>query len=207
MRTRSRTLLAALAAVTLCAAVTATASANRISLSTNQVRSTWSEFTVNSSGGSISCPLTLERTFHSTSLNKTVNLLLGYVTRAATDTSRCTGAGTATVLAETPWHMRYDLFFGTLPAIGGFRISYVGMGFLVTILGQSCLYLSTAASPARVRVTLESRGVETGIRWLEEASVPFSRGSFICPASVTLAGTGTSTVQGETAPISVRLIV
>lgn len=117
MRTCSKLLVAALVATASLASAIADASASRLSVTSELFRVTYSEmsFTTEEGSSSTRCPVTLEGSFHSKTMTKTSALLVGYITRASAGT--CT-SGSITWLGETlPWHVRYESFRGTLPAI------------------------------------------------------------------------------------------
>src|SRR6185436_11338861 len=98
-----------------------TAAAGRLSLNPRTFRATWTglEFTSASLFGAntLRCPVTIEGSFHSATIQKRPGALIGHVTRATMFSARCTG-GTFTVLQNTlPWHVTYEGFAGALPRI------------------------------------------------------------------------------------------
>jgi hypothetical protein len=204
MRACTRALAALVAASAMCAAVTATATANRIRVSSTQIRHTWPEWTINLEGGfRISCPITLEGSIHSSTISKVFAQLVAHVTRPAINAASCTGGSVLLLAASLPWHIKYDLFSGTLPNITALQFQFVGMAFLTTVLGTSCLYQTTAASPAKWIDSLV-RGVVTSTRWVESVRIPSVSGGF-CPAA-TLSGSGSLTHAGTTTALSITLI-
>jgi len=202
----AKALLAAVAAVIVLGALVGSASASRLSLSSTTCRVTFAALTFEIREGfnAATCAVTLEGSFHARSIVKIPGRLIGYVNRAAT--GPC-GAGTAaTLLAETlPWHVRYESFAGTLPAMTAVRIGIVGLGMKIRgINGTICLTLTTEREPLRLRLAREAT-----FGALVEAEAEgethtwenclFEPGRFI-------GRSGTVSVQGGTTRISLTLI-
>lgn len=150
MRNRTHLLLAAavaaVAALMLSAAV-GTASANRLSISNRNLRSTWSSVTFEP--GEVRCAITLEGSFHSSTFNKVRGALVGHISRAIVKNETCTN-GHVTILQERlPWHVRYHGFEGTLPSFSHLEYDLVGASAAVNIslFGITCLTTSTATNP------------------------------------------------------------
>jgi hypothetical protein len=215
MLNRSKLVLVALSATVVLGALVSSASANRLALSNQTFRATWTnlEFVTTAFTAPVRCHVTIEGSFHSRTLAKVTEALVGYAT-AANLTLPCTG-GTARLLTETlPWHIRYDSFAGTLPNITSIKLRLVGASFLVQApepFGRiaACLYRSTAASPMKGTVTLE-RGVATSLT-PEAAGIPLQtrlpESQIECPNPGRLgASTSTLTVQGSTTKITVTLV-
>jgi hypothetical protein len=209
MRTRGKLALAALAVAITLGALVGTTSANRIALSNQTFRATWSSLGF-VGFASIRCHVTMEGSFHSKTLAKVAEGLIGYVTRATVDEGHCTG-GSARVLQETlPWHIRFESFSGTLPNITVAWKRIVGAGWQVgaNVLGAPvlCLFTSTAASPLRGGANI-SAGVVESLTLTETSQIPRSSGSELCGTSGRLAGTSASlTVLGTTTKITVTLV-
>lgn len=185
--------------VALCSAVAGTASANRISTSSTQIRHTWPEWTVTDAGSTVTCPITLEGSVHSSTIAKTVGLLVGYINRAITGT--CRGGSVTFLTTSLPWHIRYETFFGTLPNIAAISFQIVGMAFETTILGFPCLFQTSAVSPASWTDNMAAGGGVTSVRWHEAPTIPGS-----CGIEATFSGSGSLTQSGTTTPISITLI-
>lgn len=215
---RQRIIVIALLAAAAFAACAAGASGNKLSISSQRMTVKWSALRFTGLGGiiSITCPVTLEGSFHSTTISKVRGSLSGVVTSGRLAAASCSG-GTAILLNgierlpggttapnTLPWHKVFDSFTGTLPRITGIRTSLVGVGFLlnVSILGStvSCLYLTTVARPAFGIAVLEG-GRVTGMRADETSTIPAAAGQpGACPASANFSGTGTVSA------LTVRLI-
>jgi hypothetical protein len=210
MRTRSKLLLAGLAATLALWAAVGTAGARRFELSEQHIRATWMEFTLTDTSLFKSvCPITIEGSFHSRTLSKVSGQLIGYITTALTDKNRCATQFRFKSLwfdeggiANLPWHIRYDSFSGTLPAIVGIRLQLIEMG--VKFEETTCEYKSEAAMPAYLRLALEG-GRVTSIQWEESTRIRRINGG--CLERGQVAGNGQLRVQGTTATfITVRLV-
>lgn len=214
MRKRSKLLLAGLGATIALAALISTASANRIATSSQGFRATWTELEfIGFEGGTpVRCPVTIEGSFHSRTISKVLEALVGYVSRVVVAESACTG-GTGKALTETlPWHIRYAGFGGTLPTITRINLNLVNSAFLVQQLGlfnilNACLYQSNATSPMKGILEIGAGGVVNNLRVDETAGIPLVRTlSGVCPNPGKLHGTATVTVQGGTTRITVTLV-
>lgn len=116
MRTRATLSLAApLAALLLCAALS-TASARNLSIGSQTLRATWSRFEFAISSITVRCQVTLEGSFHSRTVAKVARTLIGAITRVNINEGACTG-GQIRSSRPPPWHVTYEGFTGTLPAI------------------------------------------------------------------------------------------
>jgi hypothetical protein len=216
MRNLGRAVLAiVLAAATLAVAV-GVAGANRIELSNQAIRTVWREFRVSGGGFEITCPVTMEGSFHSRTISKVTEQLIGFITSAQAAGPGCTGGAViyvlngreilrVTVSNTLPWHIQYESFTGTLPNITGMKVRLVDVSLLVqiTIEEARCLYRSTAERPLLGTVRVGGGGVISAFSF-ERASIPLKEGLF-CPAA-TISGNGTVTLLGTTTAISVRLV-
>lgn len=158
MRTRGTLLLAGLAATCLIAVAVQAAQANRIGFNEGRFRTATSALHLGllEGGPSINCAVTLEGSFHSTTISKVSEALIGLVLRASA--GACSG-GALTFLTETlPWHLAYRGFSGVLPNFGGIEIDIVGLSMQINFEGLICLARSTAARPAGVRFRQEGGG-------------------------------------------------
>jgi hypothetical protein len=148
------------------------------------------------------CPVTLEGSFHSKTLSKVCGQLIGYITRATKGTCQ---TGAVTILSATlPWHVRYESFRGTLPAISEIDTALANGGWQIEIFGLSCLYESTAAGALREIIV---RDPATGriIEWIIHSRIIGQGGAF-CPREVILDGRGSVGTQTRLEPITVRLV-
>lgn len=149
MGTRTKLVLAGLAAALAMAVAVGSASANWLSVSHgNLLRAEWSSLELGAVGVvAVRCPVTLEGSFHSATFAKIMNKLAGYITRASV--GMC-ATGHVTALAETlPWHIIYRGFRGTLPFITNVVAGIIGAAFRVSnsVTGE-CLMRTTIEHPA-----------------------------------------------------------
>jgi len=196
------------AAVLVLGVSVGTASARRLELSSQTFRAVWNPlvFSNAAEGIELRCPVTLEGSFHSRTLAKVAESLVGYVTRAQIGEASCSGSRARVLTEFLPWHVRYESFAGTLPTITSVTTRIIGFAFLLEVFGVSCLYVSEASHAFRGQVSL-SGGVATAVRALESPAIPKHSGSFLCPTELAFRGTTSSfTVQNSTTAITVRLV-
>lgn len=215
MHTRTRIVLAALAAASTLALGAGAVGARRIEVSEQQFRATFEHFGYEGGGVKVACRMTLSGSFHSRTISKVSGALIGYITQEAFAHPCIEGeawvlngveAPEGVTSANTlPWHVRYVSFSGTLPNMTGIRVAIVGDSFLEICIGASCLYKSTEARPALFEFTLSS-GRVTGFRWDETRQVPKFSGSIVCPAEVVFEGTGAVTATATGREVFVRLV-
>jgi len=137
---RSKLILAGLAA-TIVMAFATSASARNLSISHGRLFNViWSSLQLRSSNLiAADCAVTLEGSFHYTTIAKVIGTLIGHITRARVGTCR---TGSATILpGRLPWHITYEGFDNPLPEILGVRLLLVGAQFRIhePILGTECL--------------------------------------------------------------------
>jgi hypothetical protein len=211
MSKRAKFMLAAAVAAAVLGAIVSTTSANRIAISEQTFRATWSRIRF-IGFAMIDCHLTIEGSFHSRTGSKIAENLVGYITRSMLAETQCTG-GSARILAETlPFHIRYGGFEGTLPTITGFTLKIIGSKFLVQVAGiapAKCLYTSSATSPLKDVVKRNTAtGVAESIRVEEPTQIPFTSGTalFACGNSASLEGITTSVATPGSGSILVTLV-
>ena len=150
-------LLIALATATVAlAACTTAASANHLSSSTQAFSTHWTNAEFIGGFGTLRCSLTYEGSFHARSINKTPELLIGFIVRASV------GPCPATVLQATlPWHIRYAGFAGDLPTIRSITTRIIGLAFQIQepTFRITCLFVSTVSSPATESYNLTAGSV------------------------------------------------
>jgi hypothetical protein len=198
MTTKSTSVLATLAAAIVLAAAAGLASANGLSYSEQAFRIIWSRLTFSESGGGIpiSCPVTLEGSFHARTMTK-ARASVADITSATVNDPRCQ-EGHATILDESlPWDVVYDAFSGRLPSITSVRHLLIGAAFEVSPgLGIRCLAETTVDFPAAGEATREAGGSITSLIPDSQLAIP-ARGES-CPALGIFAGSGQVFVQGST---------
>jgi hypothetical protein len=190
--------LAAAGATVLLGALVSIASATRLRSSSTTLKMTFASLTFEGVGTAV-CAVTLEGSYHSATIAKVTESLIGYITRAVIGGTHCI-RGSATILQTSlPWHVRYESFTGTLPNISaynttltGTRISYKDPVFLI-----ECLAFGGTQHISHIR---EAGGVLTSARISGES--PTS-----CGTSIMIEGASNSlTVLNNTTRISVTLI-
>ena len=153
--------------------------------------------------------MTLEGSFHSRTLVKSVGSLTGLITRIVFNAPACTN-GRGTLLSETlPWHLTYQGFTGTLPSIGTIRFSIIRAAFQIETEGNVCLAVTTPEEPATAIANLGVGSVVTSLTADETRRIRLRNGTggFFCGlGSVGFRNTGTVTVLGTTTRVSITLI-
>jgi hypothetical protein len=218
MRNRSKLILAALTAALALGALVSAATATRLAISNQLFRVTWTGliFEGGSGSGQVRCPVTMEGTFHSRTIVKNTESLIGFVTSATIREPSCTGGLLTVLQASLPWHIWYDGFSGRLPNIREIHLRMLRAAFKMhsNLNGQECLYTATAASPMKGWINLNTTtGLVESLRPNEEpnAGIPITSGNtgFLqCPTAGFLVGrSDTIGVQGNTATkITVTLV-
>lgn len=210
MRNATRVLLSTLVATVAVGALASTAAANRLGLTKSAFRIAWAalEFATSTSTA-VRCPVTLEGSFHSRTLSKVSEQLIGYITRAGVTEASCVGGKVRFSTLSLPWHIRYDSFGGTLPSIVEVRFRIVEFEYLVEEPPfVNCLYRSTSASPIKGSADLNaSREI---VRFVPSAAarIPlFVSLGGICESTATLKeNAGEMTVLGATSKITITLV-
>ncbi|HEX7289689.1 MAG TPA: hypothetical protein VF250_01070 [Conexibacter sp.] len=162
MKKHTSLLCALIAATAAMALLAGGASARNISTSSQQLRAVWNPLIVTEPGGaSVRCPLTLEGSFHSSTLAKVNYSLTGYITSGSLGApGSCTG-GEGTLLTETlPWHTRYFGFTGTLPNISTISILVSGAAVRIRLPTGTCLFVARESTAEHILGTL-NRNVTT----------------------------------------------
>jgi hypothetical protein len=208
MRTRSRLLLAGLAAALLLSAAVTSTHARDLSISNQGIRIVWSRVRMGSTSGiNVECPLTLEGRFHSSTVHKTIGALVGFVTRGTVVPGSCTGGRTTINQEALPWHVRYNGFSGTLPTITLVFLRLIGSKFTVESGGSTCITQSTAANPSGGRAIVGVGGGVTELVADETVRIPL-RGAFFCSfvGEAIFEGSARVMLLGNTTIVSIRLI-
>ncbi len=225
MRTSVKLCFTALTAAILLASAVATSSAGRLEVSNQNFRVVWSSLEF-SAGVSIRCKVTLEGTFHSRTIQKIREALIGYITRAIVHTESCTngrawidnGVDNAPlgILANTlPWHVTYESFEGTLPTITAFNILLRGARFVIRargFFGECIGRYGTATDNITGKAARDAGGGIRELRPVEGRNVAHQvneLGEEVCPGEGRLgsqAGDGRVTLLGTATVISIRLI-
>lgn len=138
--------ITATAAVVWLGVLASSSVAGRLSLSSQTFRTTFPEVIGRLPFGDAKCTMTVEGSFHSRTIVKVNESLVGYITRA---TLGACATGSMTVLTATlPWHLRYTSFVGTLPNISAIAMRAIGMSVQIREpVGITCLFRSTGSEP------------------------------------------------------------
>lgn len=206
MRYRFTTAVAVLA-TTLLLALSATAAASRLSYSSKEFRITWAslKFSASEGGVSITCPVTLEGSFHERTATKTREAVAARITSSTVGTCR---EGNATILAETqPWEVTYQSFTGVLPNITGVRYALINAAFQVEPgLGIVCLARTSNEWQAAGDARRDANGRITSLTTDSTLPIP-TTGNAECPEFGIFFGTGEVFVQGSsTVRVTLSLI-
>ena len=200
-----KTLLACIAAAAILAAAVGTASASRLSISNREVRLVWRPLILEAAGESVKCDVTLEVEFHSNTIRKTSNALIGNITRASLN--NCI-EGSGTILqASLPWHVTYKSYGGTLPRPTRVQSTVIGAAFRSDPPElPACLATTTTEDPEQGESQIEPNGLVTGLRADEAVTIPLSEGFGCGFLSARFIGLSRVTNLLGTANIAVRLI-
>jgi hypothetical protein len=209
------------AAASLLALAVGQASAGRLSTSHQQFRTTWNslEFSGEVIGIRlvIRCRVTLEGSFHTTTIAKVRGSLIGLITRA-TVAHPCEGGegwalnGRAEERGPTtlPWHLTYEEFRGTLPRIETLAVLLARFGFLIQS-GGSCSGSYGNATDNIIgdiarNTSTGALGTLTPRTGRNIASLVTRLGGLACPGTGVLTGGGTVQQLANTSAITVTLI-
>ncbi|MGN6189504.1 MAG: hypothetical protein ACTHOE_11430 [Conexibacter sp.] len=199
-------------AIAILAMAVGVASGRNFSLSNQTFRATFAEFRVVGVEISVTCRVTLEGSFHSRTIAKVREALIGAIT-AATAAHPCAGGeafffnGVEREPNTLPWHLQYDSFEGTLPsAISGVTLVLSRFRYLI----QNFICAGAYGSETD-RVFMRFHLV-SGV--LQEAMPISGRNSVtrvitlsgICPATTTLSGGGAYTALNSATRVTVTLI-
>jgi len=199
--------------------VVASASARNLSISNQNIRATWAplSFFDAGTGLEIRCHITMEGSFHSRTIAKVREALIGYITRSSVHRP-CTGGeawvhngiealpGQPAFSNHLPWHIIYRGFEGTLPNITGIRLLLTGI--LMSISG--ICGLASYGEPAAHIEGVANRNTATGtvtLRSVAGQRIRKREGSIFCPESGEfLNSSSTVTLLGTTTPVTITLI-
>jgi len=150
----------------------------------------------------VRCSVSMEGSFHSTTMRKVSRSLVGLVTRFTS--AACTG-GTVTVLNGTlPWHVQYETYSGSLPTITALNLRLIGLSLGVTASGVACLFRATESGPLGLIVNRNTATSEvSSVRVDESMRLPVISGSCTEP---TLSGSGSMKIQNTTSTYSFSLL-
>lgn len=209
MQRHVRLLLIGLAATAILVAFVTSASAGSLSLRGGKgFRATWSqlEFSNNLNEIVVRCPVVLEGSFHSSIIRKVQRVLIGYISRAVVTTAACVGGSVVTLQETLPWHVRYDGFTGTLPALATVSYQIIGATFLITAGGSTCGVLTETANPAKIILPVMESLKIIGLEADPRAQIPLNGGIFCNFVSGRWSGSGSFVRLGTGEQLSIKLI-
>ena len=224
VRSSIRLVVSASLAALLLASAVATSSANRLSISNRSFRIIWSPLRLSTleEGGAVAvCSVTLEGSFHSSTVTKVLRALVGHISRASLSRP-CPlwfHNGSERVLERAapatslPWHVVYEGFTGTLPNISSAILLFRGVTFTLELGGGLCLTIYGEANAGIiVYVNLNASGVILGTIPDSGSTIRRSGPGPFCPEFLKYilppAGTAGNrfALLGGTTVITVRLI-
>lgn len=160
----SKAVVAVAAATALLSVFVGGASARRLSISSQTWRTSFARFRWDSGFVRTICPMTLEGSLHSRTIQKVRGALVGYLTSVTRGTC---SFNEATVLRETlPWHVQYGSFGGFLPTFSSLTLNVVGFSIRGREVGTGVTCLSnpsTAETPVGLTFAREARGASTEV--------------------------------------------
>lgn len=220
MRNSIKLAMTALVAAAILASAIGTASANRLSVSNRNIRTVWSslEFLTEreSTEAVIRCAVTIEGSFHSSTIAKALRSLIGLITRATVGRP-CQGGeawvhnGIETPLGNRvsthlPWHITYEGFEGTLPTPTAIRLLLREILFTISVPFLCLGVYGEANAVVAGRAVLGAGGVVTALAATQELGVRASSTSGFCPNPGYFRASGAVTLLGTTTSIRVTLI-
>jgi hypothetical protein len=195
MRVR-RVLFGAVVAVVLLASAVGTASASRLSLSSQRMLWIWQGanlFRWAPAFAAAACNLTLEVAFYSRTIAKVRNARIGEIGRA--DVGTCSAMDEVWPTSSLPWILHFDSFTGALPTIASVRVRTDTFEFQNRdeSVEERCLIYAAPEAPAYFTMILNGRQEVERVRVDETrrvkgANVPFFGTN--CRPEAELIGTG-----------------
>jgi hypothetical protein len=182
------------------------ASATQLSVNSTTFRFAWASLELGNTAGLgnvLRCPLTLEGSFHSSTIAKVARSLIGLVTTARTGT--CTG-GTTTIHQESlPWHLTYESFAGTLPNITGVSLLFTGAFFEINNGAATCSARTETRNNAAAIARLDATGRVTNIVADRTHQIPLT-GGLCALVRGYFEGEGTVTQLNSTTGVIITLV-
>jgi hypothetical protein len=216
MRTQAKLGLAALTAAVLLAAAVGSASARSFEVNNQNIRITWASLEFNGSefAEPVRCRVTLEGSFHTRTIAKVREALIGAITRATVAHPCITGGegfalnGVERTPNTLPWHVQYDSFEGTLPRISAITVILSRSSFLIN--NGICAGRYGNETDRIFGRTSVGAGGELGtitpIVGRNSATLVTRLSGIFCPGNGQLTGTGNVTQLNSASRITVRLI-
>jgi hypothetical protein len=114
---------------------------------------------IGDNGSRITCRVTLDGSFESANIGKTIGARRGEVTRATF--ANCSGGYVVPISGSLPWRIHYQGFTGTLPNINSFRLHLVDAGIRIEVfyvIVFICLAITSVERPLGFLAFRESMG-------------------------------------------------
>jgi hypothetical protein len=206
MRTTVKLQLVALTAALLLGSAVSSASARSLSTSSQTLRVTWTnlEFTNEFGFGFVRCAVTFEGSFHSRTIAKVVNSLIGAITRA--DFRACTGGEVIPRTETLPWHLQYGGFSGTLPNITALTLAISRMRLRKVISGCDADF-GSGTDQVRHTAAIGAGGVVNSLTPSNDRLTNIRTNSGFCPTRLGFRNTSTSlTALNSASRITLTLI-
>ncbi|HEX4806727.1 MAG TPA: hypothetical protein VFU94_12580 [Conexibacter sp.] len=208
MSMRTRGALVGLTATLLLAFAVSAASARSFSLSNRNFRIVWARLSFFDENGvrETLCPVTMEGSFHESTIRKVIGTLIGFITRVAVNEALCTGP-TRFLTAETlPWHVTYQGFSGLLPRIASLRVLVRSIAYENTINGVACLFKENGVNSISGEFSIEGGGAIISFEFDERTRIARFGGELCFVTEAGLKNAGEVTLLGATTRIIIRLI-
>ncbi|HKG40215.1 MAG TPA: hypothetical protein VKB25_14590 [Conexibacter sp.] len=134
----SKLLLAVVGASVLLGALVSSASAGKLSSSSQTNTVLWRTMNFAGGFGTVECEVRISGSLHTRTFTKTVGSLIGYITEGTI--LRCSRGSTTINRGSLPWHVRYRDFTGTLPNITGKSGIIIGVEYSIRepLFGITC---------------------------------------------------------------------
>ncbi len=219
MRTYARLAIAAVLVAASLAALVGSASAGRLSSSSQNFRVAWSSLElIGLFGVTVRCGVTLEGSFQNRSIVKTPGGTIGSVTSVAVR-HPCTNGeafafngverlGATTLANSLPWTLTYVSFAGTLPNITRVTLGLSGARFRVRdpVFGSLCVYTTGGTRGAATGTA--TRRLENGVidNLVAAGSITSDTSGCASGSFGSRAEDGVVSVQGAATKITVTLI-
>jgi len=206
MRQHTKLLLAAVVATAMMALAVGSAAARQLEVNEERYRITWRtlEFKESFFGIAVRCPVTLEGSFHSRTVTKSLGTLIGYVTRAIVKENSCQNGRGIAATETLPWHVTYEGFTGRLPEITGVIVLLQNVTFR---LSEIPFHANCTSRVENIKGTIETGVREAGGFWKPDNLIPDNTQRIVCgDINGTFEGTGRVTRSASTTRILLRLI-
>jgi len=194
------------------------ASARTFSSSSQTLRATFASVELAAGELTIRCRATLEGSLHSSSIAKVARSLIGAVTRAIVGRP-CTGgeawadngveAPPGGTINRLPFHLTYESFSGSLPAISSIGLLYSRFSFVIAAGGACTARYGNATDNLGVTSTREASGAITGLSTVvgrDRVTLVTRIGGIFCPERGGFAAVGSPVVLNSGNRITITLI-